>query len=56
MVTTFAVRIVAVLDDRKGISAVEYAVLAAAVLGAVGAILTSFSSNLPSILSRLSGI
>jgi pilus assembly protein Flp/PilA len=44
----------AVLRDRKGISAMEYAILAAAVLTAVGAAATTLSGDLSSLYSSLS--
>lgn len=44
---------VAVLNDRKGISAMEYAVLAGVVLTAVVAALTNFSSDLSTAFNSI---
>ena len=56
MRTWFTRTIVAALYDRKAISAMEYAILAAAILGAVGAAATSLSGDITSAFNRLETI
>ncbi len=46
-------RLTAVLDDRKGISALEYGILAAAIIGAVGAAATTIGTDLPLIFAKV---
>jgi Flp pilus assembly pilin Flp len=49
----FSRTIVAVMYDRKGVSAMEYAILAAAILLAVGAAATTLAGDISTALSNL---
>jgi len=46
---------IAALRDRKGVTAAEYAILAAAIVIAVGAAVTAFSTNLTAKFTALLG-
>ena len=48
--------VVAAMSDRRGISAMEYAILAAAVLGAVGAAATTLGSDIGLAFNRLENV
>jgi Flp pilus assembly pilin Flp len=45
--------ITAVMHDRKGISALEYAILAAAILGAIGTAFTTIGGDLSTLLGTV---
>ena len=49
-------KIVAVLYDRKGISAMEYAILGAAVLGAVGTAVTTLGGDITKLFDKMNTI
>lgn len=51
MLQVFAARIAAALNSRKGISALEYAILAGALLGLVSACVTTFGANVNSLFN-----
>lgn len=48
-------KIGAVLHDRKGISAMEYAILAAVILTAVGTALTGLSTEIATLFTTVIG-
>ena len=50
MITNMAIK---ALYDRKGISALEYAILAAAILGAVSAGVTTLGGDISSLFNAL---
>jgi Flp pilus assembly pilin Flp len=43
----------AALRDRKGIAAMEYAILAAAILGGIGVALTTIGGDLSTLLAKV---
>jgi Flp pilus assembly pilin Flp len=51
MVKNMRVILTAALKDRKGVSALEYGILAAAVLGVVGAAATTMGTELTKIFA-----
>jgi len=46
-------RILGVLPDRKGVSSLEYAVLAVAVLGALAVVISSISTDVTTLFTDL---
>ncbi len=48
-------RVTAILNDRKGVSAMEYAVLAVAIVVAVGAAATALSGAFTKTMSTVTG-
>ena len=51
----YAPRVFALLKDRKGVSAMEYAVLAVAIVVAVGAAATALSGAFTSAMTTVTG-
>ncbi len=56
MVRMYIEMLRAALRDRKGVSAMEYAILAAAILGAVSAAVTVLGGDISSLFVALEGI
>ncbi len=48
--------VIATLHDRKGISALEYAIMAAAILGAISATIGGIGSDVTTLFTRLQTI
>ena len=46
-------RILGVLDDRKGVSSLEYAIVAVAVLGGLTAVIASISTDVSTLFTDL---
>ena len=55
LTAVYGPRLVAILKDRKGVSAMEYAVLAVAIVVAVGAAATALSGAFTSAMTTVTG-
>ncbi len=53
MLRTYIGMLVALRHDRKGIAAMEYAILAAAILGAIGVAFSTIGTSLSTILAKV---
>jgi Flp pilus assembly pilin Flp len=53
MLGTMIGRILSVLQDRKGVSSLEYAILAVAVLGGLTAVIASISTDVSTLFTDL---
>lgn len=53
MLKTLNGMLIAAIHDRKGIAAMEYAILAAAVLGAIGVAFTTLGTDLSIMLGKM---
>ncbi len=51
MLQLFAVTVSAALQDKKGISALEYAILAGVLIGVISAAVTAFGSDITTLFS-----
>ena len=53
MLLSLICRVDALLHDRKGIAALEYGILAAAVIGAVGLAMTSLKTEIATLFNAV---
>ena len=53
MLDRLTVKLIAFLHDRKGISAMEYGILAAAIIGVVATAMTTIGGDLTSLMGKV---